>query len=67
MVAEMGTFEDLDFFVADISNAYRSNKFSDVSLVLSDGVTLETNRLMLALRSQYFATMFLFLGEDNTN
>ena len=67
MVAEMGTFEDLDFFFADISNAYRSNKFSDVSFVLSDGVTIETNRLMLALRSQYFATMFLFLGEDNTN
>ena len=66
MVAEMGTFEDLDFFLADVSNAYRSNKFSDVSFVLSDGVTIETNRLMLALRSQYFATMFLFLGEGHT-
>ena len=51
MVGKMVTFEDLDYFFSDISRAYRNNKFSDVSFILSDGVTIETNRWMLALRS----------------
>ena len=66
MVDKMGTFEDLDYLFSDISNAYRNNKISDVSFILSDGVTIETNRWMLALRSQYFATRFLFLGEGHS-
>merc|ERR1712055_940516 len=61
-----GTFEDLDYLFSDISNAYRNNKISDVSFILSDGVTIESNRYMLALRSQYFADMFLFLGEGHS-
>ena len=58
MVEKQGAFEDLDTFVADIGNAYRNEMFSDVTFILSDGVAIPTNRLMLAIRSQYFATMF---------
>jgi len=66
MVDKIGDFEDLDYFFSDISKAYRNNEFSDVSFILSDGVTIETNRWMLALRSQYFATRFLFHGEGHS-
>jgi len=63
MVEKQGAFEDLDNFVADIGNAYRNNMFADFSFILTDGVTISTNRLMLAIRSQYFASMF---RENNT-
>ena len=45
----------------DIRKAYRSEGFTDISFVLSDGVTIETNRFMLSWRSDYFASM-LFGG-----
>jgi len=54
------------FSPAFLASRLRNNKFSDVSLILSDGVTIETNRWMLALRSQYFADMFLFPGEGHS-
>jgi len=52
-----GKFVDGDF-MQDISNAYQSSKFTDISFVLSDGLEIETNRFMLAWRSDYFASMF---------
>merc|ERR1712217_385742 len=40
-----------------MSKAYRNKMFTDVSFVLSDGVTIDTNMFMLAWRSPYFASM----------
>jgi len=54
--------DDVNFLVNDISNAFRNNLFTDVSFVLSDGVTIQTNRFMLSCRSPYLATM---LSEHN--
>ena len=48
-------------FMQDISKAYQNNQFADISFVLSDGLVIETNRSMLAWRSDYFASM-LFGG-----
>ena len=59
-----GIFDDVDHLVADISNAYRNQMFPDVTLVLSDEVTIRTNRFMLACRSKYFATKLIALRED---
>jgi len=65
MVERNGVFDDVEFFVADISNAYRNQMFTDVTFVLSDGVAMKTNRFMLAWRSQYFASKLLALKEDD--
>jgi len=56
--------DDVDFLVNDISNACRNNLFTDVSIVLSDGVTMQTNRFILSCRSQYFATMLSGHNEE---
>jgi len=67
-MAEMtgcGLFDDVDYLVSDISNAYRNQMFPDVTFVLSDGVTKQTNKFMLACRSKYFATKLLDLVEDD--
>jgi len=55
-----GKFVDGNF-MQDISKAYQSNQFTDISFLLSDGLVIETNRFMLAWRSDYFASM-LFGG-----
>jgi len=60
-----GIFDDEDYLVSDISNAYRNQMFPDVTFVLSDGVTKQTSRFMLACRSKYFATKLLGLEEDD--
>jgi len=65
MVERNGVFDDVEFFVADISNAYRNQMFTDIAFVLSDGVTIKTNRFMLACRSQYFASKLLGQKEDD--
>jgi len=57
--------DDVNFLVNDISNAYRRNNlFTDVSFVLSDGKTMQTNRFMLSCRSQYFATLLSVHKEE---
>jgi len=61
MAVSEGKITDQEFLVKDIIGAYRNQKFSDISFVLTDGVTIETNRFMLAIRSEYFAAM-LFGG-----
>ena len=53
--------ENIDCLVRDFSRVYRQELYNDISFVLMDGVTIETNRFMLASRSEYFATM-LFGG-----
>ena len=60
-----GTFEDANCLVTDISNAYRNQMFPDVAFVLSDGVTIQTNRYMLAWRSEFFANSLLGLKEED--
>jgi len=59
-----GTFDDVDHLIADINNAYRNQMFPDVTFVLSDEVTIQTNRFMLACRSEYFAAKLFALRED---
>jgi len=65
MAERTGIFDDVDYLVSDISNAYRNQMFPDVTFVLTDGVTKQTNRFMLACRSKYFATKLLGLEEDD--
>jgi len=65
MVERNGVYDDVEFFVDDISKAYRNQMFTDVTFALSDGVTMKTNRFMLAWRSQYFASKLLGLKEDD--
>jgi len=65
MFERNGVYNDVEFFVNDISNAYRNQMFTDVTFALSDGVTMKTNRFMLAWRSQYFASKLLGLKEDD--
>ena len=60
-----GTFEDANYLVTDISNAYRNQMFPDVTFVLSDGVTIQSNRYMLAWRSKYFANKLIGLKEED--
>jgi len=61
-----GKFDDQDFFMQNISDAYQTKRFTDIFFVLSDGVTIDTNRYMLAWRSEYFASM-LFGGLKEGN
>ena len=65
MVKRDGVFDDTDHLVSDLRNAYRNQMFPDVTFVLSDGVTIETNRSMLAWRSEYFATKLLGVKEED--
>jgi len=65
MVEMSGTFEDANYLVTDISNAYRNQMFPDVTFVLSDGVTIQSNRYMLAWRSKYFANKLIGLKEED--
>jgi len=59
--SEKGIFSDRDSFMRDIGRGYRSELFTDVTFVLSDGFNIATNRFMLACRSDYFSAM-LFGG-----
>eukprot|EP00092_Neocalanus_flemingeri_P020268 GFUD01021950.1.p1 GENE.GFUD01021950.1~~GFUD01021950.1.p1 ORF type:complete len:396 (+),score=66.55 GFUD01021950.1:74-1261(+) len=54
---ERGIFEDRNCLVQDLSRAYQNDHFTDLSIELLDGVTILTNRSMLASRSDYFAGM----------
>jgi len=65
---DIGKVADEELFMKDISKAYQSEKYTDISFVLSDGVTVETNRFILAWRSDYFASMlFGGLKEGNSD
>jgi len=65
MVERNGVFDDTDHLVSDLRNAYRNQMLPDVTFVLSDGVTIQTNRFMLAWRSEYFATELIGLKEED--
>ena len=65
MVERIGVFDDTDHLVSDLRNAHRNQMFPDVTFVLSDYVTIQTNRLMLVWRSKYFATKLLGMKEED--
>ena len=46
-------------------SVYRNQLFPDVTFVLSDGVTVQSNRYMLAWRSKYFANKLIGLKEED--
>eukprot|EP00092_Neocalanus_flemingeri_P023476 GFUD01025457.1.p1 GENE.GFUD01025457.1~~GFUD01025457.1.p1 ORF type:complete len:432 (-),score=65.91 GFUD01025457.1:167-1462(-) len=58
--SKMKTFmevENVDCLMQDLRVTYRNELYTDVSFELTDGVTIASNRFMLASRSDYFAGM----------
>ena len=49
-------FEDKENLLDDISRAFKEGLYNDITIVLADGVSISTNRFILACRVPYFAT-----------
>jgi len=62
-----GIFDARESVLEDLTTAHREGLFDDITLTLSDGVKLSTNRFMLACRSPFFATMLYGGLQDSSS
>jgi len=60
-VVKDGYFVDKESLLSDVSKAHQDSLYSDITITLSDNVSMSTSRFMLACRVPYFATL-LFGG-----
>jgi len=58
---------DGDHLMQELSRTYRNELYTNISFVLLDGVTMVTNKFMLACRSDYFATMLFGKLKEGTS
>ena len=61
-----GTFFAQEELLADISNCFKDSLYTDITLIMSDGVRIKASKFILACRCPFFATMlFGFMKESD--
>ena len=53
-----GIFLAKDQLLADISRCFQDDLYTDMTLIMSDGVSIKTSKFLLSCRCPFFATMF---------